>query len=235
VTTGVSNDLRYLLSAFGGLGRFASIHAAAAASTVPLTWTRSVSITSALGRVLDASALPQSRAFLIATALVLVCAVIARQFYSANFAHGFPLRRPGDAPAADDSDEAVVALEWCGLMVLWLAFGPEVSRRHMYVLILLHAAAVTLLAGASGWRRAWIIAAIVLGQFALRLPSRGPLASIQILFDWIGGPALCLLAYYGTLFCAGLGWRRTKFPASAAELPPEEWDAELIRGVPLSD
>jgi hypothetical protein len=74
-----AGNLRDLKVAFAGLGSFAGIHAEVAARTVPLTWIRSVSITSASGRLLEAWHGKPAGAFLLSgprrPKLVLACAL----------------------------------------------------------------------------------------------------------------------------------------------------------------
>ena len=149
---GFARNVQYLRSAFGGLGHFASINSAGAASTVSLTWIRSVSITSAIGRLLDSCGLSSSHAFLLAPLVALVCLALALLLYKH---HGIPMAPAGPSlTPGTDPREGLVALEWVGLMVAWLVFGPEVSRRHMYVLLLMDVVALTLLFASQGrrWR-----------------------------------------------------------------------------------
>src|SRR5271166_319966 len=54
---GFARNSQFLRQALGGLGHFASIRSAGAASTVPLTWIRSVSLTSATARLLERCAM----------------------------------------------------------------------------------------------------------------------------------------------------------------------------------
>lgn len=211
---GFRKNCVYLGSAFGGLGRFAGLHATHAAATVPLTWIRSVSITSALGRLLEHFGFCPGRAIPLAFAAAIACLLGMRAIYRL---HGFTMLR-GPRRGAD----ALAMIEWTGLMAAWLAFGPEVSRRHMYVLLLMHVVAVALLLVSRGRPRVLLFAGLLLCQAALRLPSGHGLAASARGFNWIGGPSVCMLLFYAAILNAGLAWLRSRGPGlrSAPALAP---------------
>ena len=75
--------------------------------------------------------------------VALACLALAWMLYRTR---GISMFQAGYSilPGADRF-EGLVAIEWTGLMVVWLVFGPEVSRRHMYVLLLMHMIAVAVL------------------------------------------------------------------------------------------
>jgi len=204
LVVGFTRNLQYLRSALGGLGHFASIKTEGAASTVSLTWIRSVSITSAIGRMLDSCGISSRHAFLFVPVVALVCVVLARQLYKRYGFAMFPARlaqRNSINPV-----EGLVALEWIGLMVAWLVFGPEVSRRHMYVLLLMDVIAVTLIFASRGRPRLVLIAGLVVSQIGLRMPSGAGIDSWTNAFNWAGGASWTLLVFYAALLAAGLDW-----------------------------
>jgi hypothetical protein len=218
LVVGFGRNLQYLRSALGGLGHFASINTQAAANTVPLTWIRSVSITSAIGRLLDYFNMNSGHAFLLAPIVGLACLAIARWFYKRNGVTMAPAgstisRRAGPL-------EGLVALEWTGLMVAWLIFGPEVSRRHMYVLLLMDVVAVALLYASRGPQRALLIGGLLVCQVGLRLPSGFGLGAVTDAFNWAGGASWTLLFFYGTLLSTGLIWFRSLSGAPVLEALP---------------
>ena len=78
---GFARNIQYLRSALGGLGHFAGIDTGGAASTVSLTWGRSVSITSALGRLLGVWGVNSSHAFLLVPPVALIFLSLAWLLY----------------------------------------------------------------------------------------------------------------------------------------------------------
>jgi uncharacterized membrane protein YtjA (UPF0391 family) len=214
LVVGFGRNVQYLGSAVGGLGHFASIDTQGAASTVSLTWIRSVSITSAIGRLLDSYGIRSSHAFLWAPLVALVCLALACQLYR-NY--GITMAPTGAAIKRGlNRLEGLVALEWIGLMVVWLVFGPEVSRRHMYVLLLMDVIAVTLLFACRGRQRYVLIAGLVVCQAGLRMPS--DFGAWTNAFNWAGGASWSLLVFYAALLSAGFAWVRN--PAGEPMLKP---------------
>ena len=224
LVVGLPRNLQYLRSAYGGLGRFASISSEHAAATVPLTWIRSVSITSAIGRLLESMGRDPSSAFLAAFVVAMLCLAAVWFLYEK---HGFSLIGSG-------FPSSVMAVEWAGLTVAWLLFGPEVSRRHMYVLLLLHVVAATLLFTVSRGRlRNIVLAGVAVSQLGLRLPPSGAsFAGMTFAWNWIAGPSWSLLIYFMSLLSVTLAEARNRLPvAEAAPVPvfddeaPEPWPA----------
>ncbi len=201
---------RFLRQALGGLEHFASIDREGAASTVPLTWIRSVSLTSAMARALEHCAINPSRAFLLAPVVACGLAALAWLLYRKH-------RLAMAPPAGVTALEPLVAVEWTGLMVAWLVFGPEVSRRHMFVLLLMHMLAVGMLFKARGRERLLLIAGMIIGEAGLRMPADS--GTIGTSFNWVGGASWTLLIYYGTLLSACCAWLRSRH-AGRATPPP---------------
>ena len=210
---GWQRNLQFLGEAFGGLGKFAGLHTLQAAKTVKLTWIRSVSITSALGRLLEHIGHDPGKAFLIAGLVALLFLGVIWGIYRAR---GFNLLTGGGDPATRSLISApaslvsaVTSYEWSGLMVAWLAFGPEVSRRHMFVLLLLNLVAVGILIAAArhGINRRPLLVGLVVFQIGLRLPPAKWHAPSEF-WNGIGGPSECLLFYYATLLWTGLAVAR---------------------------
>jgi hypothetical protein len=216
VMVGFARNSEFLRQALGGLGHFANIRAEGAASTVPLTWIRSVSLTSAMARVLAANSMNPSHALLLAPPVALAFASLAWLLYRR---HRVPMAATANAVCRSRVLEPLVAVEWTGLMVGWLVFGPEVSRRHMYVLLLLHMLAIGMLFKTHGRQRVLLIVGILIGQAGLRVPADS--GSIGTIFNWAGGASWTLLIEYATLLhacCAWVSGQRTakKHPAPRA-------------------
>jgi len=199
---GFARNAQFLHEALGGLGGFASIHSKGAASTVPLTWIRSISLTSAMARVLDRCMINPNRAFLLAPLVACGFLALAWLLYRRNRLSMAPL---ASAVVRSGSRlESLVAVEWAGLMVAWLVFGPEVSRRHMYVLLLMHMLAVGMLFKVRGRQRMLLIAGMLIGQAGLRMPAGS--GDIGTFFNWVGGASWTLLIYYAALLSACCSW-----------------------------
>jgi len=207
---GWDRNIQYLKEAFAGLGMFAGVHSDKAAPTVDLTWIRSISITSTMGRLLDLVGGNSAQAFkagaLIALVFLAICWWIYRKQNFTLFSWDRPIA--GSVEAAGE----ITAYEWVGLMVAWLAFGPEVSRRHMYVLLLLNVIAVAvLLAPNFKSSRKPLVIGLILFQLALRLPpSGGHFAHAADVWNAVGGPSWCLLGVYATLLWTGLALARER-------------------------
>ncbi len=200
-------NLNELRKAFTGLGSFAGINnEIIAPSGADLTWIRSISVTSAIGRLLQFFNLDPGGAFFASGAVALLFFGLVWWVYRK---HSLALLATAPVPSFDPSSRGIVACEWVGLMVAWLTLGPQVSRRHMFVLILLHLLALGLLyASPPGRNRKLLIAGLVVWQIGLRLPPAH--------FPWfqnaadawmgMGGPSWCLLGFYGVLVWGALEW-----------------------------
>jgi hypothetical protein len=228
---GWQRNLDYLKKAFAGLGLFAGIHSQAAANTVEITWIRSVSITSAMARLLEMGGSKPSHAFVlgggIAVAFLLVVWMIYRSWNARLFAPN-PMSDASGKPLA-----AVMAFEWLGLMVAWLAFGPEVSRRHMFVLLLFNLTALGLLAvPLSKVNKLPLIIGLVIFQLGLRLPpSNQTFAQASEFWNGIGGPSWCLLIGYASLLWTGLSVEQAmKGPTGAHDPDLVSQDLTIIGG-----
>jgi hypothetical protein len=201
---GFSRNAQYLLRALGGLGRFANISSVHAASTVPLTWIRSVSITSAVGRMLEIAGHDPGHAVALSAVLALLILAGTYLLYKKNRLSLFgPTVRDRAAGLLPSN---LTSVEWAGLAVAWLIFGPEVSRRHMYALLLLDVIAAVLIFAPSSreWRTRLLIGAAVF-QLGLRLPpSGGYFENLSFLWNWIAGPSWCLVAFYFVVLAACL-------------------------------
>lgn len=206
VVSGWSGNLRSLKVALAGLGAFVGVHSNVAAKTMDLTWVRSVSVTSAIGRLLELLHANPVHAFALSGLLAVLFLGIVSRIYRA---HSLALFSPVPAARAlVPPQSGIVALEWVGLMVAWLVFGPEVSRRHMFVLLLLHLTVLAvLLSPVAGFSRKPLVIALVIWQIGLRLPSH--LAFFKSASDFwndVGGPSWCLLFLYSALLWSGLDW-----------------------------
>jgi hypothetical protein len=208
LASGWTGNLGDLKVAFAGLASFAGIHSTLAAPTVSLTWIRSISITSAIGRLLESLHLDPAGAFVLAGAVALLFLGLISWIYRK---HSLRLLAVTPGSSLNPTSGGVVACEWVGLMVAWLAFGPEVSRRHMFVLVLLHLVALGLLRSpAAAVHRKLLVVGLIVWQVGLRLPPSDSRWFQNAADVWmgIGGPSWCLLCFYAILLWTGLEWAR---------------------------
>jgi hypothetical protein len=208
VVSGWSGNLRSLKVALAGLGAFVGVHSEMAAKTMNLTWIRSVSVTSAMGRFLELLHANPERAFILSGLVaVLFLGIVSRIYRARSLTLFCPVPA---ARAVAPPQPGVTALEWVGLMVAWLVFGPEVSRRHMFVLLLLHLTVLAVLVSpVAGFSRKPLVTVLIIWQIGLRLPSHLTFfKSASDFWNTVGGPSWCLLFLYSALLWSGLDWAR---------------------------
>jgi hypothetical protein len=128
-------DLQIALSGLLQLLGFASV-GVQAANVDPITVGHSVSITSAISRLLGPDA-PTSRALLISGAIALLLVGVIVQIYRAT--ERPLLRWPNAAAQAAQPYLGIVALEWMALMTFALAFSPQTNPRHTSLLLMVSA------------------------------------------------------------------------------------------------
>jgi hypothetical protein len=203
---GWSTNLTYLERALAGLAGSVGLAAPAADAGAPnsIAWHRSVSVTSAAARLAGELGLGSAPALALALGAAGVVLAVAWRLYTragwslVDGTRGGP--EPGDARFLD-------AIEWTGVIVAVLAFGPQTTSRHMYLMLVPHViAAALVLAPPKGVDRRWIVAGIVLFQLGIRLPPGD--AGVPTLVDgWraIGGAGWCLLAMFLMVLRGSLG------------------------------
>jgi len=217
---GWQRNLDYLARAFAGLGLFAGVPAQAAAHTVNLTWIRSVSITSTMGRLLLHEGLNPAKAFYASGLVALgVLALVWRLYQRQQLNLLAP--RPGKSQGKE-AEGMLTSIECVGLMVAWLAFGPEVSRRHMVVLMLLNLLCVAMIAAAgSGTNGLKLKLGLLFLQLGMRFPPSS-LSAANHFWNGVGGPSWCLLAVYLLLVARGAAACREMAPSQLLHHEPGE-------------
>ena len=189
----------YLLRLFGGGG------APEGVNLHPITWELSISITSAMARLLDgpgglsmgavgAATLPVGAAVFGATWLV----------YRKHRVPMFASRGGGRERLLP----AVVLLEWCGVTIGLLAFSPQSITRHTYIMLpAMVLASYVLLVKRPGVTKWPLLVGVVGYQLAARLPP-GEEAFRPALEAWrsISGATWFLL-----LMWVGLAWSTLSF------------------------
>lgn len=201
---GWERNLGYLRAALAGLteGVIGRVRSGDDRPTVfPLDWERSVSIPSVLARAADAWGGGAWIVWVGSALLALAAVGTGGWIYRRR---GLDLWRAEQAPA-------VVGLEWCGLIAGVLAFSPQTTSRHLFLLILPVLAASVLLvgrrsdaAGAAG-NRVLLLAAMGVLAAGLWLPPGGAWMDGAVnAWRAVGGATWCLLTFYFVLLWVGL-------------------------------
>jgi hypothetical protein len=203
-----------LLGALGVPGQDAD-----AANVQGIDWHLSVSIASAVSRAFG----PEAPLELKGAVLAVIGLAVLGLAWGIYAARGQPLLlRP--VPEPDEAASArIVALEWAGLLVASLAFGPQTTGRHLVILVPVHAMGAAILLGRHhGSRKLPLLIAVIAFQLAMVLPPGGPrfLAATDA-WRAVGGASWCLLAVFLAMLWAALpAGRATSLAARAGAFPP---------------
>ncbi len=217
---GWQRNAEYLRRGVGGLGRlFGEPAVEGAANIFPITWIRSISVTSTLARFQEWAALPAWTlpAMVLAAAGAALAAVLL--LYRARGCSLF-LRRDRTHDAASPRARALVAVEWTGMITAVLVFGPQTTARHMVLLVpLVSLAAMLLVVPGTGTRRLPILAATVFLLLAFILPP-GSGVDAPALHAWraIGGISIATLTLLYITIAAALR-RAASLPDTPAPTP----------------
>jgi hypothetical protein len=145
ILLGWREDLRCLRVSFGGLLKWVGVAPASpgAIQIHGIGDMLSLSITSALGRLLEPYGFSGAAIMAVAGGVGLVALVVVAWIYRA---HGVSLwRSPGRTARAKPPNAGLVALEWAGLMTVALAFSPDTNARHLLLNVIVNTAGVVLL------------------------------------------------------------------------------------------
>ncbi|HZW08303.1 MAG TPA: glycosyltransferase 87 family protein [Phycisphaerales bacterium] len=200
----------YLFRLFGGEG------APEGVNLHPITWELSISITSAAARLLDGPGGPPTALVGAATAPVAAAVFLATWLIYRRY--GVPMFS-GRGPATDRTREAVVLLEWCGVIIGLLAFSPQSITRHTYIMLPAHVlAAYVLLVKRPGAVKWPLLAGVVGYQLAARLPP-GEDAFRKALEAWryVSGATWFMLGMWLTL-----AWSTLSFARAGVTTLPEQ-------------
>ena len=212
VVCGWDRNLSYLATAFRGVARlFGGSAEGPSVQTHDIRWLMSVSIPSAVARFYGEGA---SGAVIGGTCLVIGLA-FAGVIWWIYRRHGVEL---WNRPVSASTDEGATLLEWCGLIVLVLAFSPQSMVRHGFLLIPVHmVAGALLLAGRHGVKPWALLTGVLIMQVGSRLPP-GDWEATRGTLDWwrsIGGTSWCMLLMYATLVWCGLAELRAMLAGRA--------------------
>lgn len=131
VAVGWERNLGYLGDALAALGEVVGVTSSHDSNPHPLTWERSVSVTSALGKFMEERGMARY-ALPLSGLVALGVAGSAWWIYRSRGASLFV----GRGGARDDdntnagSGPALVLMEWAGVLVGTLAFSPQTTSRH---------------------------------------------------------------------------------------------------------
>jgi len=142
---GWKEDIRCLRVSMGGLLRWVGVAPQASHSITVhnIADGLSVSITSALARVLGAHGFSNPQVLMVAAGVGIVSLGIVMFLYYIN---GLSLWNWPDARGQlQPLFRGLVALEWAGLVAVALAFSPDTNTRHLVLTVLVNALAAALL------------------------------------------------------------------------------------------
>jgi hypothetical protein len=206
---GWKRNLQHWDAALGGMGHLLGLETPSAARTGDITFEFSISVTSAVARHAG------SLGLVVTILLALGVFAAALALYRRN---GIPLLlRPAPTPA----DECLTWLEWGGLIVAVLAFGPQTQGRHFVMLLPLYLAAAAMLRHPKAPRWPVLLGLLAL-QLGLLLPPGGAARFERAVQVWrgIGGASWCLIVMYLCTLAAGLKTARALTSGGTASPGP---------------
>ena len=107
--------------------------------------------------------------------------------------------------------QALIALEWIGLIFATVAFSPQTKMRHLaLLLIVMLLVAQLLVVKREGVPRWPLLIAVVIMLLGLLLPPGAPdeLRVLRKAWRAEGGPMWCLLLVFYTMLWTALQWHR---------------------------
>ena len=216
VLVGWATNLHYLKTAFAGFARLIGVDAGEGpkANIDGITAPYSVSVTSALARLFqggDAGYGHGDSATVALAAAAGIGVAYAGALLWMYRRRGVPaILWPRESGQGTAMFRAMVAVEWVGLMVAVLSFGPQTNMRHMSLLLVVFApAAAILLFAARGVSRVPLMVGTAVLFLAITLPPGGDRFDDAVRF-WrqVGGPGVCMLVYFASLVWTGLAQAR---------------------------
>jgi hypothetical protein len=231
IVVGWRTNLEYLRVAFGGVAKLLGVPpdpTAVIVKTHDIRWEKSISITSGLAKTLGVDT-PDRVVLALAGAVALLTLAAAWWIYKRR-GGGVPLfaGRFGAAEARGVPSR-VVPLEWAGLLVAVLAFGPQTLIRHMYILLPMFVwAAAILLVPRRGVARTALAAGVMLLIAGMLLPPGNVKSFEPALNAWrsLGGTGWCLVLMYLSLLWTGLEYAKAADEGRELTDPPPGWTAK---------
>jgi hypothetical protein len=215
VMLGWREDVRDFGVAAAGLLRLfgVNVHNAEAAGIEDLSTDWSISIPSAMGRLVgpaDAHSVGLALAALVAAASGMMIVTMYRRA-------AIPLLEWADAAKQHEEPwRMLVLVEWAVLIALTLVFSPQTNARHFFLVLLVNSAAAGLLLHPKASRQARLATGIgmLILWAGVTLPPGGERFSNWLhLWRAVAGPSWCLLAMVLLLLWGALRETHLKEPA----------------------
>ncbi len=208
ITRGWDRNLQDLNVAFAGLVEAFGVNVdhLTRASSHPITWERSVSVTSTFFRLAERFSLGSPVAAMLTGLVAAACVALAWYLYCRR---GFSF---WSVPA---SNQGVIGMEWVALIVASLAFGPQTTTRHLIQLAAIFVLAALFLLNQSREPAAsgrWpLVLAGAMVTLALVLPPGGAQYETA-LTAWraVGGSSWCALIFLFLTLDHGLKLMQTR-------------------------
>ncbi|HWE97556.1 MAG TPA: glycosyltransferase family 87 protein [Tepidisphaeraceae bacterium] len=215
---GWTTNLRYLRMAVGGLGNLAGTGPAAGSAHVnQASVLSSISITSTFARLAEGLGWPSRSGLALGAAAAACCGLMAVVAYRRR---RLPLLLWPAARAQTASPfQALVAIEWAGLVTGILAFSPNTQNRNLVLAVIPAVLAVVLLRfPRGGLSRRPVVIAVITMLVALILPIAAMGHENTGIWQHSGMPCWCLLAAYAVLLVVGLKTCLVRVDGTPADL-----------------
>ncbi len=211
---GWQRNCEYLGIAFGSILQMMGVakDIADGPGLFPLAWGRSVSLPSTLARIGESAGMP--RLALLGTGVLALGAVGVAWGMYARRGKSLFMGRMADGESA--TGRRLALLEWCGLIMGALAFSPQTTVRHLYLMLFVAMTAAGLAFTLPSRRgRAVLFATLGACWLGMSLPGGDALA-LEAKWKWIGGPVLVSLVLFYVTLWFGLGADRESDERPAA-------------------
>jgi hypothetical protein len=208
-TRGWDRNLADLRVAFAGLVEAFGVNVEhlPRASSHPITWERSVSITSTMFRAAEALAMSNLAAIAATGIIAFLCVLIVWSAYRTH--HISFLNLPKHA-------HGLIALEWVGLLIASLTFGPQTTARHMIQLVPLFMLAwIVYPVVKPMWRRFVIVGCILLTLVMVLPPGGKQYEALLTTWRAVGMVSWVTLGLFFLLFLTTLPAKVVKDAAAA--------------------
>lgn len=197
-TRGWDRNLADLKVAFAGLVEAFGVNVEhlPRASSHPITWERSVSITSTMFRLTEFLSMPMVVAIGLTGMIALACVLVVWIAYRKHGVGFFRVSR---------RMQGIVALEWVGLLIASLTFGPQTTARHMVQLLPLFMLAFIVYPMVRPmWRRLIVVGCVLLMLVMVLPPGGKQFEHILTMWRAVGVVSWVGLALFFVLFLTTL-------------------------------
>jgi hypothetical protein len=214
---GWSGNLHGLAVAYSGVLDLLGVKTGLAVAKNPMDAPFSISITSAMARLLGPG--HEFGAIALSLAVIALCAGAAWGLYRR---HGIPMLRWPPAPdQAAQPWSSMIAAEWSGLIVLALAFSPQTNPRHLALLACPVTLGAALLIASPRRVRPLISASLLVLFLAISFPPSGEWSRpVARWWTGIGGRSWGVLACYAVLLAVAAHRKSIPWQARAPRHRP---------------